>query len=267
MKKSIFVVFLIALCLALLSGCNVVKNDNMEYQLQAETNTYTLTAYKDLKSITVLTVPDQIDGINVTSIAKHGLSNSEYLTDIILGDNISEIDSWGIRNNTALERITVSDNNPHFKSVDGVLFSKDGKTLISFPNHNAERYIVPEGVEIIQDMAFYKCDNLKEVTLASTVKTLGKLSFLKTLALEKITLNEGLTAIGQNAFLGCEKLTTLDIPNSIESIGEYAYYNCVNLLQIRVHKAEADISLGKKWYPTKAGQNIKELSITYGEGA
>lgn len=266
MKKSIVPLLFIALFfIGILSGCTAGKKDNLEYRLRPETNTYTVTAYKDLSSVTMLTVPDQIDGITVTEIAKHGLSNSNYLSEIILGKNISRIDSWAIRNNTVLERITVSDDNPYFKSVDGVLFSKDGKILLAFPNLNAERYAVPEGVETIADTAFYKCDNLKEVTLASTVKTLGNLSFLKAVSLEKINLNEGIMAIGDNAFLGCEKLSSLVIPDTIESIGEYAFYNCVNLLEIRVEKAQKDIKLGKKWYPTRAGQNIKETHITFGE--
>jgi hypothetical protein len=249
----------------MVSGCTVVKKDSLEYTLQKETNTYTVTAYKDLQSVTTLTVPDEVDGIAVTEIAKHGLSNSDYLTEITLGDNIQKIDVWAIRNNPALTKIIVSENNANYKSVDGVLFSKDGKTLIAFPNKKADSYVIPEGVEKIEDMAFYKCSNLKEIKLSSTVKEVGDMAFLKALALNKTTFNEGLNSIGKNAFLGCEKLTNIEIPKTIESIGEFAFYNCVNLLNIRVYKAEADIGLGKKWYPTKAGQDIKEVQVIFGE--
>lgn len=267
MKKGIVLILVLIFCLVLVgmaSACSIVKQDNLEYTLQKETNTYTVTAYKDLQSVTTLTLPNEIEGRFVTEIGKHGLSNSDYLTEITLGENITKIDSWGIRNNQALKQIKVSPNNASFKSIDGVLFSKDGKTLIAFPNKNTESYTVPEGVETIENMAFYKCSNLKEVKLASTVKTVGDMAFLKTLSLEKVTLNEGLKSIGKNAFLGCEKLTSLEIPQTIESIGEFAFYNCVNLLNVRVYKAEANIDLGKKWYPTKAGQNIKAAKVIFG---
>lgn len=267
MKKSIVLLLFLILCLCMIPGCSVVKKDNLEYVLKKETNSYAVTAYQDLQSVTTLTVPDEIEGIPVTEISKHGLSNSDYLTEIILGDNINKIDTWGIRNNQSLTKIIVSENNPNFKSIDGVLFSKDGKALIAFPNKKTEIYTVPEGVETIEAMAFYKCSNLKEVKLASTVKILGDMAFLKALSLEKVNLNDGITSIGKNAFLGCEKLTSLEIPKTIESIGEFAFYNCVNLLNIRVYKAEADIELGKKWYPTKAGQDIKGANVTFGEAS
>ena len=49
----------------------------------------------------------------------------------------------------ALERIDVDPSNATFKSVDGVLFSKDGTVLVKYPsNREAGSYEIPGGVKI-----------------------------------------------------------------------------------------------------------------------
>lgn len=56
-----------------------------------------------------------------------------------------------------LEEITCDEENPYFKSVDGVLFSKDGRILHKYPNLTLSEdntYEIPEGVEIIAGNAF-----------------------------------------------------------------------------------------------------------------
>ena len=48
-----------------------------------------------------------------------------------------------------LTQIAVSDGNPGYKSVEGVLYSKDGKELIQYPNGKSGPYKVEEGTEVI----------------------------------------------------------------------------------------------------------------------
>lgn len=48
----------------------------------------------------------------------------------------------------------VSSDNPYFKSVDGNIFTKDGKKLVYTKNSN-EGYTIPEGTETICDHAFW----------------------------------------------------------------------------------------------------------------
>ena len=48
----------------------------------------------------------------------------------------------------------VSPDNPYFKSVDGSIFTKDGKKLVYAKNSN-EGYTIPEGTEVICDHALW----------------------------------------------------------------------------------------------------------------
>lgn len=80
-----------------------------------------------------------------------------------------------------LKNIIVDDSNREFCSVDGILLSKDMRTLIRYPErHNGDKYIVPESVETIARYAFYNCQNLKSVTIHDNVKHIGDNAFCYT---------------------------------------------------------------------------------------
>ena len=63
----------------------------------------------------------------------------------------------------SVERINVDENSPYYKSIDGIVFSKDGKTLVVYPqNKKLTEYTVPDSVEEIAESAFVACRNLKK---------------------------------------------------------------------------------------------------------
>jgi hypothetical protein len=265
MKRILLALMLIAVMAVTFSACQTFKENNISYNYDSDSDSYIVSSFTDLKSVTSLTIPDEVNGKPVVSIGKHALSNSNYLTEIVMGENISYIDSWAIRNNILLERIIVSDNNPHFTTVDGVLFNKDMTVLIAYPNNKSDTYTVPEGVVEILDTAFYKCSNLKNVTLASTVTTIGQMSFLKCTSLNSISFGNSLTTIGDNSFLGCAELASITLPSTIENIGGYVFYNCSKITLVDIMRAEEGITFGQKWYPTNNGKNLSGLVINYNE--
>lgn len=100
----------------------------------------------------------------------------------------------------------VPEDHPLYSAVDGVLFSKDGKTLISYPNGKEDQhYDVPKGVEQIAGGAF--CNE----------------------ELKTISLPIGLQSIGEYAFANCTRLQSLAVPLTVKTIGEDILYNCVSL--------------------------------------
>ena len=69
-----------------------------------------------------------------------------------------------------LVSIIVDSANPNYKSIDGVLYSKDGKTLILYPANKAgESFSVPDGVIKISFSAFGCLNNLKTLVLPDSV--------------------------------------------------------------------------------------------------
>ena len=54
------------------------------------------------------------------------------------------------------DAVKVSADNPYFKTVNGALYSKDGKTLVFMPNRDDEPFaVVPDGVEVIAENALW----------------------------------------------------------------------------------------------------------------
>ena len=55
--------------------------------------------------------------------------------------------------------------------IDGVIFSADEKTLIKYPRERIdEKYVIPEGTEIIDEEAFLSTAYLHEITLPTSLK-------------------------------------------------------------------------------------------------
>ena len=107
-------------------------------------------------------------------------------------------------------KITVDDNNPSFKMKDGVLFSKDGKTLYRYTSEAAENYVVPDEVTNVAAKAFSRSGNLMGVTL-----------------------NEGITIIGQDCFDKSHNLSgSIVIPSTVQSMGAAAFTQLPNLKEM-----------------------------------
>ena len=82
-----------------------------------------------------------------------------------------------------------------------------GNPLVSKPPIDAlGRVVVPHGITIIPEDAFYNDGQLVTVELP-----------------------EGIVEIGRRAFAGCHSLTTVNLPASLTSIGEATFYKCRNL--------------------------------------
>ena len=228
--------------------------------------------------VTEVTIPDEYEGVPVTSIDEFAGVNLEYITKITIGKNVKEIDDWAFGNSRNISFFDIDDENPYFCDVDGVIYTKDMKTLLFYPparaiekskNDNGEEvksisYEIPVGVEIIRSKAFYKCYELTEITLPSTLKSIEEMAFFRC-SIKSLDLPENLIFIGKDAFSYCTAIEEVTIPATVTEIGEYAFYSCTNLLSVTMEGKEADLVLGKKWYPTNNGIDIAELNIQWAE--
>ena len=98
------------------------------------------------------------------------------------------------------------EGHPLYSVRDGVLFSADGKTLLSYPSarQNAH-YDVPRGVTDIAPYAFQN-------------------EYLQT-----ISLPIGLQRIGDYGFAECTRLQALALPLTVKELGRDPFYACVSL--------------------------------------
>ena len=70
--------------------------------------------------------------------------------------------------------IDVDESNPNYSSINGLLLSKDCRTLIQGVNGDV---VIPDVVVKIGRYAFYWCTNLSSVTIPNTIDTVGYRAF------------------------------------------------------------------------------------------
>ena len=277
MKRIISVTAVLVLLCSLLCSCDIsdITGGSLKITYKSEGDGLTVTAVPDNATVPEIVIPDEHDGKPVTAIADFAMVNLENVTKITIGKNVSEIGLWALENNKKVFAIEVDDENEYFCDADGVLFTKDMKTLLFYPmarnavdttDENGNKiksisYAIPEGVETVRTKAFYKCSDIRELTLPSTLKIIEEKAFFRC-SISEILLPEGLEEIGKDAF-AYTGLKTIDIPASVKTVGEYAFYNCTALLEINVGSPEEELTLGDKWYPTNNGLNISGLVINW----
>ncbi len=164
----------------------------------------------------------------------------ENITKVTLPSTLETIPSMGstaygyydMNLGTGLKQILVAAGNPYFKSIDGVLFSKDGTILYQYPaKRDAESYTIPEGVTSLGVMAFSNCAKLKTVTCSSTMTAFGPAAFIES-SLTTITIPGTIERVDEQAFQNCAALTTVTIEEGVKVIGPSAFSRCSGLASI-----------------------------------
>jgi len=163
------------------------------------------------EDITEAVIPE-----GVREIRRSAFSEEEGLVCITIPASVEKIGEYAFYMCYGLREIRVAEGNRFFSSRDGVLFDRDGKTLLLYPLDRQEKeYHIPDGTEIIGRRAFSEgecgCGSLERIILPDSVKV-----------------------IGEDAFEGCDELGDILIPDSPEQIGRGAFAGCYKMERIKV---------------------------------
>lgn len=107
-------------------------------------------------------------------------------------------------------------------------------------NGNVTKVIIEEGITSIGDCEgfhngyFFNMSGLQDVSLPSTLETIGTSAFCQCVGLKEITLPQGLLTIANGAF-EYVALEEVDIPASVTSIGTYAFSTTETLKKITLN--------------------------------
>lgn len=166
----------------------------------------------------------------VVSIGSYAFSYCSSLETLYIPESVESIGHMAFEHCDSLLNIVVSDKSPHFKSVDGILFSHDGTRLIKYtPGQNVSSYSIPNDVLIIESYAFENAKQLTEVVLSDSVEEIGHSAFIHCENLRNIQLGNSLKRIGGQAFGFCSSLTAITIPDSVEELSYSVFSYCDNL--------------------------------------
>ena len=120
------------------------------------------------------------DGIHgerpVTEIRRNG-QITNFLVYLSIPKSVKKI-GFDVYPYCRVSIIFVVDENPNYQSIDGVLYSKDGESLIRYPQGKVDSsFTVPDGVTDIYESAFEDCPHLKEVIIPDSVRFIGGNAF------------------------------------------------------------------------------------------
>ena len=144
-------------------------------------------AFEGKANVTSVIIPNSVTGIGASAFRE-----CIGLVEIDIPDSIQFMGSFNsgaaetiFQDCSNLTAINVGLNNPRYKSIDGVLFDKEGDLLYKYPEGKAGKYIIPQDVSTIYDTSFYGSSKLTEVTIPEGINRIGMLSFIGCSSLEK----------------------------------------------------------------------------------
>ena len=178
-------------------------------------------AFSGCSSITSITISE-----GVTSIGDDAFRGCSSITSITIPKGVMSIGKAAFYNCKKLQRIDVTEENVNYVSIDGVLYKKDIRSIIKYPEGKVDltEYSIEEGVVSIEEGAFYHCYKLTKVVIPESVKSIGNYAFRNS-GLTSITIPKDVDKINEQVFYFCNKLTSIEISSAIISIGDYAFDN------------------------------------------
>ena len=252
------------------------KKEGTEYLILQGVESIGEFAFSDCTSLTNITIPNSVTSIGVdafykcTSLTNITIPNSvtsiggkafifcSSLTSITISDSVTSIGGDAFGSCESLTSINVDSNNEKYMSDNGVLYTKDKKTLIQYPSKKeGTEYLILQGVESIGESAFNECTGLTNITIPDSVTSIGNFAFCECTSLTRIIIPDSVTSIGNFAFSYCTSLTSITISNSVTSIGKYAFKYCSNLTSITIPSSVISI----REYAFECCSNLTSITI------
>ena len=208
------------------------KEQLREIKLPASLETIASQAFEGCCNLMHIEIPEG------TKKIEHGaFSGCSSLKKIRIPKSVTSIGNLAFAECSGIDTIEVDEDNPIYKSVSNCCLTKDGRTLV----FGCKTSVIPDGVERIEECAFYGCRGLKSVVIPDSVRS-----------------------IGEWAFIECGHLTSINIPASLKEVEICAFRGAsIKDIYIAAQKPEdcADLTEALK------ENNIKKITLHVPDGS
>ena len=149
---------------------------------------------------------------------EYAISAYQYINEV--GD-FSMIDcNFAFTGSPNLKNIYIDSGNPYYTSIDGVVYTKDLKTLIAYGQGRQEEYFSPqEGCEHIGRMAIYANPYLVEIEMPNSLRSIGNQSMYSLKKLERLMLKDSVEQVGYKAVFTRRTIQSLHLGKALKNIG------------------------------------------------
>lgn len=152
-----------------------------------------------------LIIPDEIEGLPVTSIGEGAFTFCQNLTAVTIPNSVTSIGNMAFAFCSELTSITI-----------------------------------PNGITNMGDLAFTDCTKLSSLIIMDGVTSIGGGTFDGCTSLTSVIIPNSVTSIEYGVFANCENLTHVTIPSSVTSIGISAFSNCESLTDVYYSDTEEE---------------------------
>ena len=166
--------------------------DPYPFPYTTNNNTVTIQGYTGPDGI--VTIPNTIECLPVTSIGSQAFAGCTSPTTVTIPNSVTSIGDAAFGGCTSLTNLSLGNS-----------------------------------VTSIGGGAFEECSSLTSVTIPNSATSIGTNAFYYCTGLTSVTIPNGLTSIRDSTFYYCTKLTSVTIPISVASIGDSAFSGCLRL--------------------------------------
>lgn len=179
------------------------------------------------------TVLKSIDLSNTETIAMQAFDYARGLEKVDIGSKVSSIEDGAFLNCDNIKEYVVDSNNPNYVSDDGIIYSKDKKTLYLCPIAKTGSYQILEGTETVKGKAFYS-SKLSSIKFPSTLTKVEDQAFrFSSISTLDFGANSRLAHIGSSTFGNTKLHGSMTLPASLATLGSGAF-NYTELSDIHI---------------------------------
>ena len=220
--------------------------------------------YKNDSNVTVIIIPEKINGVTTTKIADYAFNQWTNITKVVLPPTINSIGKNAFTGCTNLSQCTLSDN---ITTIGYEAFYGCSNLSVNIPNRISSidsfafreskilEAILPETLMTMGNGVFYDCESLTTAVVPSTITMIPMNTFNGCNILKGVTINGNITKIGAYAFKYSgiyAKYITLNLPASIVaenfSIDVDAFFGRYTTLTINQKQSLSKLTIpDNKW--------------------